>query len=182
MLCGMAVALSASAHVVSGPPNFKGKNICLTIIKPEVAGIDYDASPNPIVRIETTLGQQKATYIITVFGAGTLTLSEELALDTKLCAELPVNRFAWNDHDGERDASADFCLIAPNKQYRIHVQALAQAIGSARASLKRTVAGIAACRMKWPSSYSLSYDLDDRYRPDDPLLMGSYVVPDYTPQ
>src|SRR5262245_25714491 len=167
MACGLFVALSASGHVLP-TQNFKGKNICLAIDKPVVAGTDYDASPSPTIRMETTLGQQQATYTITVLGAGTLTISEELVLDIRICSELPLDRFAWHDDAGGREASAIFCLTAPDRWHKIHVQAFAKATGGARAALKETVAGIAACRMKSPRPYTS----DDTYTSDGRLQMG----------
>ena len=72
-----------ATHVIEAP-NFKGKDICVNIIRPSLESASNNNRPLPIVKTETEIGHQEADYrrnakhTITFAELGTISIDEEI--------------------------------------------------------------------------------------------------------
>jgi hypothetical protein len=170
----VSVAGTALAAQDAGPPvpppspyNFMGQNVCLAVVKPQVAGMDVTQVPQPIVRSEVTPGRRDAKHTVVFGDLGTIEV-EEMQGSTEICARNPQGRLLWNDNADGLRSTAITCVTgieAPRIYIRLAVQA---ANAERRAAVKSVVAAVAACDMAGNQI---------ELRPDDTLRVGTAVVP-----
>jgi hypothetical protein len=164
-----SAAQQAQAPIVPPPVpyNFMGQNICMAVVKPQVAGMDILQVPQPMVRSEVTPGRRDAKHTV-VFGDLGMVEVEEMQGSTEICSRNPRDRLLWTDNaDGLRSAAMT-CVTgieAPRIYIRLAVQA---ANAERRAAVKSVVAAVAACDMAGSQV---------EIQPDDTLRIGTAVVP-----
>ena len=145
--------------------NFMGQNVCLSVHRVALRGIDSSRVPSPTIRMEMGLDVAEPTYTIVLGAFGTISIREGLER-TDACANLPLADFAWRNEPGGRRANAEFCLAYRDGTPKIHVRASMQANGTAlREDVKSALFGIAECHMKW-------FGFSDQ----EQLQLGSYAI------
>ena len=168
LLC-LKYSFAYSSDIVD-PLNYKGKNICLAITKPDIRGRDYEKVKTPKIISESALNSQSAKHVVKIDDVGEIDITENLVASEE-CKNLPLDKFLWNDSD--LSSRARFCLTSFSSDKKIMIEIIARTSDDRLKEAKAIVSALAPCHF---NKNLKTYYADEVFSSGNIVELGSYIV------